>query len=223
MPHLSDDESRNRFLKGTYMVLAIHWGIITLCSLLPLWSQNLRIFLQDQNETFVIMGVYLGVIVCITACFGLHRKVPWNLGALAVFTLAWILVIPTVTAASESYGAIFVFGTLTVAALFISLVSCVERWNALSWTSVLVIMVSVIGSHLVLYRYSKESPELVSVSLGLCVLSILYLLADSVSIMGRSNLKLEDDEYVFGAMTLYLDLLVRTTDWISGRCCRCLQ
>lgn len=132
MPHLSDDEDRNRFLQGTYLVLAIHWGVITLCSLLPLWSHNLRIFLQDQNETFVIMGVYLGVIVCITACFGLHRKVPWNLGALAVFTLAWILVIPTVTAASESYGAIFVFGTLTVVALFISLVSCLDRWNALS-------------------------------------------------------------------------------------------
>ena len=85
------------------------------------------------------------------------------------------------------------------------------------------IMVAVIGTHLVLYRYSKESPELVSVSLGLCVLCILYLLADSVSIMGRTTLKLEPDEYVFGAMTLYLDLLVRTTDWISTKCCRCLQ
>ena len=84
-------------------------------------------------------------------------------------------------------------------------------------------MVSVIGSHLLFYRFSKESPELVSVSLGLCVLSILYLLADTVSIMGRSTLKLEADEYVFGAMTLYLDLLVRTADWISARCCRGLQ
>ncbi|XP_022705317.1 uncharacterized protein LOC111269760 isoform X3 [Varroa jacobsoni] len=131
MAYLCSSNSRNGFVRGVYLLLSMQFTIIMLSSLFALLNRDLRNSLQNNIEVFVMMSVSLLIMVAIGACFSLHRQTPWNASMLGVFTAGYCLLMATVSAASESYGAVFVFGTLAIICLLITLVSCVENWNPL--------------------------------------------------------------------------------------------
>ncbi|OQR80270.1 protein lifeguard 2-like [Tropilaelaps mercedesae] len=132
MTHLCNADNRNGFLRGVYLIMSIQFAIIMLSALFALLNRGLRTSLQNNIEVFIMMSVSLLVIVAIGTCFMLHRRVPWNAPMLGVFTVGYCLLMATISAASESYGAVFVFGTLAALCLLIALISCVKEWNPLS-------------------------------------------------------------------------------------------
>ncbi|XP_022705316.1 uncharacterized protein LOC111269760 isoform X2 [Varroa jacobsoni] len=145
-------------------------------------------------------------------------QTPWNASMLGVFTAGYCLLMATVSAASESYGAVFVFGTLAIICLLITLVSCVENWNPLSWVSIFILLLLVLAFYIVAFGFVRESPEITSVSFALSLVVTFYLLIDTSSVMTRPNLQLESDEVVFAVLTLHLDGLIIISKEVATKC-----
>lgn len=146
-------------------------------------------------------------------CFQpLRRRVPWNYLALAFFTGVMSLQVGCICAYWNLSVVLIAFAVtgaavigITLGALFIPW-DFTKRGNALGMVSLVVFFVA-LATFLVGFFWISKWWYL-ALSVVIALLFAAWLWYDIQMIVGKGKYRMDPDEYIYGALTLYLDIVI---------------
>ncbi|KAK6327207.1 hypothetical protein J4Q44_G00028520 [Coregonus suidteri] len=205
-----DDKAiRRGFIKKVYLTLMIQllltFGII--CAFLywedlRVWSRNTYWF------SYSMMAVVLVLIIALSCCVNLRRKVPLNFIALGLFTIAEGLLLGSVTVFYEADAVMWAVGATALVSLALSVFAMQSRWDfTLASGGLWVFGWTLISFALLCGIMRSQYLYIVYACLGTLLFS-LYLVMDTQLILGGNHkYSISPEEYIFAALNLYLDII----------------
>ncbi|CAB1321252.1 unnamed protein product [Coregonus sp. 'balchen'] len=173
-----DDKAiRRGFIKKVYLTLMIQllltFGII--CAFLywedlRVWSRNTYWF------SYSMMAVVLVLIIALSCCVNIRRKVPLNFIALGLFTIAEGLLLGSVTVFYEADAVMWAVGATALVSLALSVFAMQSRYLVMDTQLILG------GNH----KYSISPEEYIFAALNL-YLDIISLFTLLLSLIGLSR------------------------------------
>lgn len=144
------------------------------------------------------------VLACVRTA---ARKVPINFILLAIFTFAQGYIVAFTTTMYDP-TTVFIAAVLTAAVVVaLTIYACTTKTDFTVCGGLLfvAVMILFVASLISMFFYNKWVSIVIS-ALSVIVFSV-YLIYDTQLILGRGQLKLTIDDYVFAAMTLYIDII----------------
>jgi len=199
---------RINFVRKVFGITAIQLAFTSLLTYLTISNPGFAKF-QERNPVLLILAA-VTVFVSSLALYisdTLSKKVPLNYILLSVFTLAESYTVAFLASAYDKeivMSAMFLTASVVAALALYALRSKTEI-NMIGGLIVLISLgVLVIGFLSIFVRVKF----LTSLTFGGSVIvSGLYLIYDVKLIMGKENIKLSLDDYIRGAMHLYVDVI----------------
>uniref|UniRef100_A0A3P8YEL7 Transmembrane BAX inhibitor motif containing 1b n=1 Tax=Esox lucius TaxID=8010 RepID=A0A3P8YEL7_ESOLU len=203
---------RHAFIRKVYLVLAAQ--LIVTVSVVAVFTfvDEVRVFVIRNPAlywtSFVVYFVTYCILVC---CKGPRRRFPWNFVLLALFTLAMSYMTGTI---SSYYDTKAVFITIGITATVCIVVTIFCFQTKVDFTScgglfcVLAIVVMVTGIITAIVLSFKYVPwlHMLYAAIG-AVVYTLFLAYNTQLLIGNRELSLSPEEYVFGALSLYVDIV----------------
>ena len=155
------------------------------------------------------MSLVLNIISCLCIIYSrsLARSVPINFILLAIFTISESYLVSCTTAKYDPQTILIV--TILTASIVVALTvyafttsTDFTIMGGLLFTASVALLIAMI---LCIFFPSKIFRTIIS-AISVILFSI-YLIYDTQIILGRGELKLEIDDYIFAAMNLYIDII----------------
>ena len=216
-----NDDDRRGFVVKVYGILAVMMSVTFGSVAAVKLNEDLNDSMIDPNN-----GVAIGLfwtswivgIICqcaIACCIKVARKVPLNYILLGIFTLCWAYMVTyicafyeqaTVLQASISTAAITI--TLTAYAMFTKTDFTKMCGAFMCWGLLLILMVQMLLSLLSIFIFTFTDTWIPFVAGFGVILYGLFLIIDTQLILGGKRYELTIDDFVIGAMILYLDIIM---------------
>lgn len=152
----------------------------------------------------VVMIITMYVLIYIRAA---ARKVPINYLLLALFTLCEAYLVSSITAEYEPVS-VFIAAALTASIVVaLTIYACTTKTDFTICGGLLFtcLMALFVASFLSIFFYDRYLVIIIS-ALSVVLFSV-YLIFDTQLILGKGELKLTIDDYIFAAMNLYIDII----------------
>lgn len=212
----SDKAVRRGFIRKVYLILftqlMVTFGIVLLFSL----TRSIRKFVQSSPGGVTFYYVSYGtffvtyfVLICVPS---VRRKHPGNLICLGVFTLAFSYMVGAISSFYTTNSVMVCAGITTLVCLAISLFAIQTKIDFTMCTGLLFALCMVLFffgfSCLIVYYTAGYNYILDCVWGGLAALVFsLFLIYDTQMIVGGRKHELSPEEYVYGALQLYIDVV----------------
>ncbi|KAF8563050.1 hypothetical protein P879_04047 [Paragonimus westermani] len=167
-----------------------------------------------QHHIFVYFsyGVFFAVYFTLVCCQHVRRTFPGNYLALLLFTLAFSYLSGAITCSYNTFSVLVTLVITAVTCLFVSLIAlstCVDFTRCTALFMVLSIALALFGISCTLvylvFGYNKILHTVYG-GVAACVF-VLYLIYDTQVIVGGQSHELSPEEYIFGAVQLYMDVM----------------
>lgn len=176
---------------------------------LSVYYEHYRTFLAENTWLFITCIVlYFVTFYTLIYVRSLCRKVPYNFILLGIFTFAFSYIV-SMTTVEFPPQTIMIAAILTFAIVVaLTVYACTTKTDFTICGGLLFVcgMVLLVGSLLSLFFRSRILEVVIS-SLSVILFSV-YLVYDTQLILGKGELKLEIDDYIFAALNLYLDIVM---------------
>jgi FtsH-binding integral membrane protein len=161
-----------------------------------------------KNTAVIVLAIVgsFGIIIALTCC-KLSTAVPANYILLSVFCLCQSVMLAIICSYYETKS---VFIALVITAMIVSALT-IYAWNTKSDFTILngimlVVLTALIVSGFIMMFFRTPFLETLYSFIGAVVFGV-YIVIDVQMIEGKMREKYEIDDYVGGAMNLYLDIL----------------
>ncbi|NWI58296.1 LFG3 protein, partial [Calyptomena viridis] len=204
-----DKKVRHTFIRKVYAIISMQLlvtvGIISVFT----FVQPVSSFVQKNVAIYYASyAVFLVTYLVLACCQGPRRRFPWNIILLSIFTLAMGLMTGTIASMYET-NAVLIAMLITAIVAIIVTIFCFqtkarrEICPALPWG----------GSH-----SHSGSPCLCPLPVQISWLHMLYaaigaiaftlfLAYDTQLVLGNRKNTLSPEEYIYGALTIYTDII----------------
>uniref|UniRef100_A0A8C9T9R8 Transmembrane BAX inhibitor motif containing 1 n=1 Tax=Scleropages formosus TaxID=113540 RepID=A0A8C9T9R8_SCLFO len=188
-------EVRHTFLRKVYLILATQL-LITL----------------GIVAVFVFVGVLLTTYVALLCCEGPRRRYPWNFILLTIFTLALSYMTGTLSSYYDTKAVFLALGITVVVCVVVTLFSFQTKVDLTSCGGLLcalaiVLFVTSIAAVIVLSLKYIFWVHMLYASIG-AVIYTVFLAYDTQLLIGKGKYAISPEEYVFGALMLYIDIIM---------------
>lgn len=203
---------RHAFIRKVYMILAAQLLITTAIVAVFTFVDSVRLFVQQNQALYwASYAVYFIIHMVLVCCTGPRRKHPWNLILLLLFTLALSYMTGTI---SSFYSTKAVFLALGITALVCISVTVFCFQTKVDFTKcrglfcVLGIVMFVTGIITVIVLSFKYIYwlHMLYAAMGAIVFT-MFLAYDTQLLIGNRKYSIGPDEYVFGALSIYVDVI----------------
>ncbi|NXE60884.1 LFG3 protein, partial [Calcarius ornatus] len=205
-----DRKVRHAFIRKVYAIISLQLlvtvGIISVFT----FVHPVRSFVQRNAAIYYASyAVFLVTYLVLACCQGPRRRFPWNIILLSIFTLAMglmtgtiasmyntkaVLIAMLITAIVAIVVTIFCFQTKARRGMPPALLSMGQVWGAARLTPLCSLPVQVPWLHM-LYA-----------AIG-AIAFTLFLAYDTQLVLGNRKNTLSPEEYVYGALTIYTDII----------------
>ena len=206
--NLSKTNIRIQFIRKVYLILSTQLLLTASMSTIAMYSAQTKTFLI-QNQWLFILSIFINLISCYALlCYkSCSRTVPNNYILLFLFTFSESYLLMGVTAFTYPEN-VFIALVLT-AAIVVSLTIYAFRtekdFTIFGGLFFMVLMVLFVAGILAVFIQSRIFDIVIS---GCTVVLFgFYLIYDTQLIIGRFENKLSLDDYVLGAIMLYVDII----------------
>ncbi|XP_059194701.1 protein lifeguard 1 [Centropristis striata] len=206
----SDAAIRRGFIRKVYLTLMIQLLVTVGIICAFLYWDDLRFWVLDNYWfSFTMMAVVMVLIVALSCCDNLRRRVPLNFIALGLFTIAEGLMLGSVAVYFEAEAVLWAVGATALVSLALTLFAMQSKWDFTGLNGSLWVFAWTLLSFALLCAILRSQYlYIVYACLGTLLFS-LYLVFDTQLILGGKHRKYEvsPEEYVFAALNLYLDIV----------------
>lgn len=211
----SDRKTRNGFIKKVFGILSVQLFITFMFVLATVLSADLQSGLLKYWYVAIISSVISLIVVYVIIYTRLGRKVPWNYILLFIFTICQTVTVGFVTAntvkASEKGPMTVALAVGLTAAIVISLslfAACTKKDFTKCGPFLMVCLVALMIGSICFYFFFKRSMILnLIISVAGVIIFGLYLIMDIQMVIGDKKRKIQKDDYIIGAMMLYIDVI----------------
>ncbi|CAI2728632.1 unnamed protein product [Schistosoma spindalis] len=209
----SDKKIRHAFIRKVYFTLSVQllftFGIVCIfCLVKPVtnWVRRNPWFYYLAYAIFFVTYLVLGCIVSV------RRRFPGNYICLTVFTLALSYMAGSIGAFYGAEAALISVALTFALCICITLFAMQTRFDFTMCSGFLFVFSCVVMltgiAIMIVYFVLGPNKILQGVYSGILTLLFgLYLAYDTQLIMGGREFELEPEEYIFGAMQLYVDVV----------------
>jgi len=211
---LIDDQAiRKGFVRKVYGILCVQLAITVLACIAAIYYQPLGHFMASNWIVLILVAVFAIAFLITLSCFiEVARSTPWNYIILILFTLTMSYLVAATCAVYEEAG----MGNLVLWAA-ISTFALVAALTAYAWTTDSditmwggVLFCCCIGLTLFMIMDWFIGSSLIYTIL--CAVAVvlfgIYLVYDTQLLMGNKKYALSEDDYILGALALYLDVIM---------------
>jgi FtsH-binding integral membrane protein len=203
-----DKKIRLGFIKKVYLILATQLVFSAYMVVLSIYNESYRQFLKDYPFVIIIAAVLSIVISYALICYKtIARKVPQNYLLLALFTICEAYLISSITLQAEP-ELVLIAAVLTagiVVSLTIYAITTKTDFTMMGGLLFMLLMTLILASFLGFFFRSKGFQIVIS-SFSVIVFG-LYLIYDTQLIVGGKRRELSIDDYIVGALMLYIDIV----------------
>ncbi|XP_072117183.1 protein lifeguard 3-like isoform X1 [Mobula birostris] len=207
-----DRKVRHAFIRKVYLILTaqlfVTFGIVAVFT----FSETVQNFVQKNSAIYwAAYAVFFVVYIVLVCCEGPRRKFPWNVILLAVFTLAMSYMTGMIASFYNTRSVFLCFGITGLVCLGVT-VFCFQ--TKVDFTScgglfcALGIGLFVSGIVVTIILSFKYIPWLHTVYAAIAaIVFTLFLAFDTQLILGNRRHSISPEEYVYGALRLYTDIV----------------
>lgn len=200
---------RHGFIRKVYGILMVQLAITTGFIAIFIFEPRVKLYSQQHPSLYISAMVITFILMIVLACCeGVRRSYPTNLILLFLFTICESVLIGTVSSFYRADEVIIAVGICTVICLGLTLFAFQTKWDFTAMSGILLVCTLVFmcfGFALIFFR--GEIVRLVYSCIGALLFSV-YLVFDTQLMMGGNHkYSLSPEEYVFAALSLYVDVV----------------
>ncbi|XP_022650882.1 protein lifeguard 2-like isoform X1 [Varroa destructor] len=205
---LSKEKERCGFMRKVYIILSLQMVVTAgIAASFVLIQPVKRWTLDHYWIVLVALAIYLPLYFILACCTSVRRSSPLNVILLTLITLAMSILVGIISSTYPTFSIILVFGISAISCLGVTLFAFKTKFDFTSCFGVIfVLFVVMVLFGLVLVFVRITAVHQVYAGLG-ASLYMLYLSFDTHMVMGRKKYQLSGEDYVFGALTLYADIV----------------
>ncbi|XP_021362486.1 protein lifeguard 3-like [Mizuhopecten yessoensis] len=214
MSSFSDKNIRRNFIKKVYLILMVQLLITFACAAVFSLVDDIKIWVQGDGRvcyyvSYATFIVTYFVLICVPS---VRRKTPGNYICLAVFTLVFSYMVGTISSFYDTYSVLIAAGITALVCLSVSLFAIQTKIDFTMCSGLLFVLVMVLfffgWSVMIVYFTIGFSYILHCVYAGVAALVFtLFLVYDTQMIVGGRKHELSPEEYIYGALQLYIDVV----------------
>lgn len=205
-----DKNVRRLFIRKVFITLGLQllvtFGIVCIFTFIP----EVTTFVQDNSGIYwAAYGVFLVVYIILVCCGSVRRKHPHNIIFLMIFTLAFSYMVGMISTFYSTKSVVIALGVTVIVCGAVILFSMQTKFDFTKCGGLLFVlsMVLFMFGLISIFTYSYNwYIDVVYGALGALVFS-LFLAFDTQLIMGGKRYELDPEEYIYGALNLYIDVI----------------
>ncbi|KAK2855259.1 hypothetical protein Q7C36_007128 [Tachysurus vachellii] len=205
----SEASVRRGFIRKVYLTLMVQLLITVGIICAFLYWETLKLWVLRTNWfAYTMMGTTLALVIVLSCCGDVRRKVPFNFIFLGLFTVAEGMLLGSVTVYFNAEAVLWAAGATAFVSFGVSLFAMQSKWDFTKVTgSIWVLCLTMFTFGFLCAVMRSQFLYIAYASLGTLVFSI-YLVMDTQLILGgKHRYTLSAEEYIIAALNLYLDLV----------------
>ncbi|XP_058178074.1 protein lifeguard 1-like [Anopheles ziemanni] len=205
----SDQSIRRGFIKKVYSILTVQLAITFSFVAAVMFHEPTRRLVHRDTPLFWVafIGMFVSII-CISCCGEMRRKAPMNLILLGIFTLAESFLVAVVTAQYEATEVMLALGITAAICLGLTLFAFQTKYDFTMMGGFLFCVVLVFFLFGLIAIFVKvKIISLIYSALGALVFSMFLVYDTQVMLGGEHKFSISPEEYVFAALSVYLDII----------------
>ncbi|XP_038632061.1 protein lifeguard 1 [Scyliorhinus canicula] len=205
---LDDTTIRRYFIRKVFVIVGVQllftFGIVCVFT----YSSDIRNFTQATPAfLYSSFGIFIVMLVALNCCGDIRRQYPWNILCMTLLTLSLSYMVGAIASNYNTASVMIALGSTVAVCLAIILFASQTRFDfTLCYGFLLVAsIVLLMFGFFSIFFYSRIL-QIVYGSLGAMIFSI-FLAADIQLMLANHRYGLSPEEYIFGALILYLDII----------------
>uniref|UniRef100_A0A4W4F2L3 Glutamate receptor, ionotropic, N-methyl D-aspartate-associated protein 1b (glutamate binding) n=1 Tax=Electrophorus electricus TaxID=8005 RepID=A0A4W4F2L3_ELEEL len=196
------------FSTQVFLVLTVQLTVTFSFVALFTFNTNIKAFVRQNSWTYwVSYLIFIIPLISISCCGEFRRKHPWNMVALSILTLSMSYMTGMIASFYDTYTVIMAVGITVVVCFTVVVFSLQSKYDFTSCVGVLFVCMIVLFVFGILCIFIRNNIlQIVYASLGALIFTC-FLAVDTQLLLGNKKLSLNPEEYVFGALNLYLDII----------------
>ncbi|XP_054859719.1 protein lifeguard 2 [Eublepharis macularius] len=207
-----DKNVRRVFIRKVYSILMLQLFITVGVVALFTFCEPVKGYIQSNPGWYwASYAVFFITYLILACCSGPRRHYPWNLILLGIFTLSMAYLTGMLSSYYNTKSVLLCLMITALVCLSVTIFSFQTKFDFTSCQGVLFVLLMVLFfSGIVLavmlpFRYVPWLHAIYAV-LGAIVFT-LFLAFDTQLLMGNRRYAMSPEEYVFGALNIYLDII----------------
>ncbi|KZC09524.1 Protein lifeguard 1 [Dufourea novaeangliae] len=200
---------RNGFIRKVYSILMCQLLITVSMIALFLYHQPTKLWVANHREVFwICFAATFILIICMVCCTSVRRKAPMNFIFLFLFTVAEGFLLATAASTYSSEEVLLAVGITAAVCFALTLFAFQTKFDFTACHSILfVALIVFVLFGIIAMIWHGKIMTLVYASIGALLFSV-YLVYDTQMMIGGSHkYSISPEEYIFAALTLYLDVV----------------
>ncbi|KAM8981328.1 protein lifeguard 2 [Sminthopsis crassicaudata] len=207
-----DPNVRRIFVRKVYSILMIQLlmtvGVVALFT----FCEPVKMYVQSNPAWYwASYAVFFMTYLILACCSGPRRYFPWNLILLSIFTLSMAYLTGMLSSYYNTKSVLLCLGITALVCLSVTLFSFQTKFDFTSCQGILFVLLMVMffsGILLAIILPFQYVPWLhgIYAVLGAIVFT-MFLAFDTQLLMGNRRYSLSPEEYIFGALNIYLDIV----------------
>lgn len=205
-----DKNVRRLFIRKVFITLGLQllvtFGIVCIFTFVDGVTQFVQ---ANQGIYWAAYAVFLVVYFILVCCGDVRRKHPTNIIFLMIFTLAFSYMVGMISTFYSTKSVVIALGVTVVVCGAVILFSMQTKFDFTKCGGLLFVlsMVLFLFGFITIFTYSYNwYIDVVYGALGALLFS-LFLAFDTQLIMGGKRYELDPEEYIYGALNLYIDVI----------------
>jgi FtsH-binding integral membrane protein len=172
--------------------------------------QDVKLYARDHMELFwIALVVSLVALISLACCPDVRRKTPLNFIFLGMFTLAEGFLLGCVTATYDANEVLMAVGVTAAVVLALTVFAFQTKidFTAMGGALLAILVVFVLFGLIAAFFPQSRTLNLVYAAIGAIIFSLYIVYDTQIMVGGKHKYSLSPEEYVFGALNLYLDII----------------
>ncbi|KAF7709085.1 protein lifeguard 3-like isoform X2 [Silurus meridionalis] len=203
---------RHAFIRKVYLILALQLLVTTSIVAVFTFVDPVRLFIiRNPVVYWVSVVVFLVTYVVLVCSENMRRRFPVNLILLFIFTLAMSFMAGSISSYYETKAVFLAFGITMLVCVAVTVFSFQTKVDFTSRPGLfcvlcIVLLITGIITAIVLSLQYVRWLHMLYASIGAIVFT-LFLAYDTQLLLGNRTYSLNPEDYVFGALSLYTDII----------------
>lgn len=204
-----EEADRLGFIRKVYGIIFTQLSVTSLVTYLTMTSESLQIFMAENPSIGLLCTLSMIVTELLLVCSKrISRQVPLNYCLLGFFTLCQSYSVATLAALYEPEGVTMAAVATAAATGGLSIYAMTTKSDFTRPRGFFsVLLTALFLTFVSLFMFNTEIEYVVSLAVS-CLIFGSYIVYDTQLIMGHKTFEVNDDDYIIGALILYVDIVV---------------
>ncbi|XP_061871640.1 protein lifeguard 2 [Colius striatus] len=207
-----DRNVRRVFIRKVYSILLVQLLVTVVIVAFFTFCEPVKGYIQTHSAWYwASYAVFFVTYLILACCSGPRRYFPWNLILLSIFTLSMAYLTGMLSSYYNTKSVLLCLGITALVCFSVMIFSFQTKFDFTSCQGVLFVMLMVLffgGIILAVVLPYQYVPWLhgIYALLG-AIIFTMFLALDTQMLMGNRRYSLSPEEYIFGALNIYLDII----------------